>query len=337
MIPGRTWLATALIIAAAAPGCAGQAAQQDVQTVSAGAEEAHTAEATPLSLLDVVPVEASGAVLLEVGHLRSSFRGPELIEILRRVGGEVWEQALGIYLATDVRRAVVYSLPRPDGGPGDLSDVVTAARDGLHGLLVELEELPEGVAGECTAEMLASSAPRPLDAPIPGVLEQSCGRLRLLRRETLPEVTVDLAERSPAGVTLATAAESEGVVLVLAIGPAMTDHAACDGHEARLAGWQAASIDLSLGLALRGRYHAAAVEDIEGLEACVADGLGGLGGVPLFQQLELGDLLADGRVARDPGRPGEVVLDVSFSFDQLESFLGLLELVGEGFVGDLFR
>lgn len=161
----------------------------------------------------------------------------------------------------------------------------------------------------------------------------------IISRREYPEVTVDAAAGNEGSHAISRAIGDgpEGIVLMLAVGPRMAGRASCEGHEARMTGWQMGVIDMSEGLALRGRYHAASPDEAPGLEACVADGLGGLGGVPLFRQLELGDMLADGRVAADADRPGEVTLNVVFSYEQLEAFMGLLELIGEGFVGDLFR
>ncbi len=331
-------LMLASILCYALAGCAGQAADQGEETTPDVVTPPPATDQEPVELVDLIPEEASGAVVLHVGRLRTSFRGPALIEVLRRVGGEVWERALDINLATNVRLAVIYSLPQPEGEPGDLSGVIDHARNGLHGLLIELEEPPPEGSRDCFPNQLAEDAPQLLPSPIPGVLRRDCGRMIISRRE-YPEVTVNAAEGSSASRAISSVLENgpQGLVLMLAVGPGMANRATCEGHEAPITGWQIGMIDMSEGLALRGRYHAASPDDVPHLEACVADGLGGLGGVPLFRQLELGDMLADGRVSADADHPGDVSLNVVFSFEQLETFMGLLELIGEGFVGDLFR
>lgn len=83
-------------------------------------------------------------------------------------------------------------------------------------------------------------------------------------------------------------------------------------------------------MVLRGRYHARDPEEVEQLERCVSDGMGGFSSVPLFAQLELDDVLENATIARDDSVEGDVNLEAPFSESELDLMLGLLELVGSG-------
>jgi hypothetical protein len=56
--------------------------------------------------------------------------------------------------------------------------------------------------------------------------------------------------------------------------------------------------------------------------------MGGFSAVPLFAQLQLSDVLSNATIRRDAEVEGDVVLDASFSEQELDLMLGLLELVG---------
>lgn len=285
-------------------------------------------------LLDLLPAEASGAALVEVGRMRPSRTGRSLIELVRRVGASDWEEAVGVDLANDVERLLLFVTPAEDGEPGDLSELLATARASTLGIVLELSEPPAGQEATCFEGPLSTAVPYALEGAASAMDARSCGPLVILRARG---TAVAPEPGSPAAAAIAAAAadvEAEALVLTIVAGPAMVDRATCDDRTLPLAGFQAATVELGDGVVLRGRYHAGSGEDAPALRSCVTDGLGGFAGVPLLSQLELDGLLSEGDVTLDPERPADVTLQAGFTDGELSLMMGVLELLGEGVQSD---
>jgi hypothetical protein len=283
----------------------------------------------PVSILELVPPEASGAALVEVTRLRASSHGPALTNMVRRLGVYRWEDALGVDLRTQVERLIVFGVTTPEQGPGDLAQVLDTVRGANVGAVVELR--PDAVEGDgaCYARDLQGLEGTPIEQPAAGYRAYRCGRFVVARRDDLagplgPHRDVQLAQ----ALAQVDRAAQEATIFVALAGPAMIDRVSCGDTTVQLAGWQHVTVELVDGMALHGRYHAASADDSASLQRCVSDGMGGFAQVPLFSQLQLGDVLRNAAIEPDPAVAGDVVLDASFSERELDLMLGLLELVG---------
>lgn len=287
---------------------------------------------TPVSFLELVPAEASGAALVEVTRLRASSHGPALTSMVRRLGVFRWEDALGVDLRTQVERLIVFGVATEEHGPGDLSQVLDTVRGASVGAVVELRaDAVEGggAAAECSDRDLQGLEGTPIEQPAAGYRAYRCGRFVIARREGLagplgPHHDAPLAQ----ALARVDRVDQGTTVFVALAGPAMIDRVSCGETTVQLAGWQHVTVELVGGMALHGRYHAASADDTAALQRCVSDGMGGFGQVPLFSQLQLGDVLHNAAIGPDPQVAGDVVLDASFSERELDLMMGLLELVG---------
>jgi hypothetical protein len=283
----------------------------------------------PVSLLELVPAEASGAALVEVTRLRASSHGPALTNMVRRLGVYRWEDALGVDLRTQVERLIVFGVTTPEQGPGDLSQVLDTVRGANVGAVVELRADAVQGEAECYDGALPGLEGTPIEQPAAGYRVFRCGRFVVARRADLAG-PVGPHRDTPLARALAEVerADLETTVFVAIAGPAMIDRVSSGETTVRLSGWQHVSVALVDGMALHGRYHAASADDTASLQRCVSDGMGGFSQVPLFSQLQLGDVLRNAAIGPDPQVAGDVLLDASFAERELDLMLGLLELVG---------
>lgn len=271
--------------------------------------------------------------MVNVTRLRASSHGPALTNLVRRLGVYRWEDAVGVDLRTQVERLLIFAVASPEHGPGDLSQVLDSLRQSNLGAIVELRAGSVEGEAECGDQQLARLEGEALDASLPGISVFRCGRFVIVRRDDLDS---PLGPHHDAPVARAIEAaqvedgESEGPVFVAVSSPEMIDRVSCGETTVSLADWQQVTIELSDGMTLGGRYHAARVDDVPHLEQCVSDGMGGFSNVPLFAQLELGDVLENAVISRDDQRESDVTLEASFSESELDLMLGLLELVGSG-------
>jgi hypothetical protein len=270
--------------------------------------------------------------MIEVERLRPEHPGPALLEIVRRIGGREWEDALGLRLEEDVSRILFYVVPTPNTHAGDLSRLLATARAASPGIVIELTTPASPEEEACFEHPLSQASTHQLGRPAQGMVATVCGRFVIVRRADTPPPRPSPSSAARRALELVDEAPDLRVRVV--VGPEMVDSAACVGQVTPLAGWQVATVHVGQGITLRGRYHAATTMGVPTLERCVADGLGGFTGVPLLAQLELGGLLSEGSVSRDPSVPTDVRLDVPFSFSQFDMMLGVLELLGEGVQSD---
>lgn len=293
-------------------------------------------QGTPVQLVELIPPAVNGLAVLQVRRIRSHSHGPAFTNMVRRIGVYDWEQALDVDLRTEVESIVIYGVADEQRGPGDLSAVLDALRSAALGAIVQLR-VDEGEEAEpCTDLMLgelSGEAGTLLDGAASGWRQHRCGEF-LIVRPVADESSLGPHQDTPIAAAIEESLGGVGLgddmVFAAMANADMIDRVSCGEQTVALTGWQVATIELARGMVLRGRYHAEDAAEVEELEQCVSDGMGGFSNVPLFAQLELGDVLENATIARDESVAGDVTLEAPFSESELDLMLGLMELVGSG-------
>jgi hypothetical protein len=287
-----------------------------------------------VELLDLIPPQASIALVVEVGALRRSSHGPALIGLVRRLAEtQAFEQQAEIDLATNVERLLIFGEVDPDqGGRGDLANITSRITVRSGGMVLELASTLSSSQNLCRQSDLAGVQMRPVQGPMENMAVGRCGQLVLtscctpeparLSRQSSPAARA--FERAPGPV-----AGAERVAAIV-WGPDALNHASCEGSVIPLTGWQSAVADFGSGVTVRGRIHAASPNEAPALRQCVEDGITEIASYPLLQQFGIGGLLSALEVTQDPADEKDVLLALPLDEQQTEFVMSLVELMGAG-------
>jgi hypothetical protein len=287
-----------------------------------------------VELTDLIPPQASVALLVEVGALRRSNHGPALIGLVRRLAEtQAFEQQAEIDLASNVERLLIFSEVDPErGARGDLADITNRIMVRSGGMVLELAPTLSSSQSLCRQSDLAGVQMRPVQGPMENMAVGRCGQLVLTSCCT-PEPARLSRQSSPAARALERAPEpvagAERVAAVV-MGPDALNRASCERSVVPLTGWHSAVADFGAGVTVRGRLHAASPNDAPALRQCVEDGISEVVSLPLVQQFGIGGLFSSLEVTQDPADEKDVLVTIPLDEQQTEFIMSLVDLVAGG-------
>jgi hypothetical protein len=289
----------------------------------------------PLQLLELIPISAAGAIVVDVGQVRQSRFHGQIMQVVRRFGRtNGWEAQLQLDLAQDVERLLLFGEHTGSQEPVDLARLFREQSFSSVGLVFErVVSAAPGQTQVCHHGDFNRAEVQVIERPNETCQVKRCGRYVSVHcvAPGAPPLVPQATATAPVQQELATLVGAEAApAAAVVVGPALAGRTSCGGQTVQLAGWQRATVALQSGLELHAQVQTQE-SDAPQLEQCIRAGLQAAGRFPLLRTFGLADLFQRVEVSRQQGAQQASTVGLRWAVGESELEL-LLSLLG-GAVG----